>query len=144
MTLETGAGMARSLMGNLIVRTVLLVGAALIVTLPASAAGRFIGGGFGYASGGFGYDPYYYGGYPMVVHPNAGQVKLDTKIKDAEVYVNGAFAGTAGELKSMWLQQGTYNLEVRSPGRAPYAGRIYVVNGKTMHVRPELRVEPKS
>jgi hypothetical protein len=80
----------------------------------------------------------------MVTHPDAGLVKLDTKVKDAEVYVNGAFAGTAGDLKSMWLRQGTYNLEVRSPGRAPYTARVYVVNGKTMHVRPDLRVEPKS
>jgi hypothetical protein len=32
----------------------------------------------------------------------------------------------------------------RERGRSLYAERIYVVNGKTLHVRPELRVEPKS
>ena len=144
MTLNTGTGVAKALMGNSIVRKLLLVCAALIVALPASAGVRFVGGGFGYAPWGFGYDPYYYGGYPMAAHPNAGEIRLDTKVKDAEVYVNGAFAGAARDLKSMWLQQGTYNLEVRSPGRAPFKAQVYVVNGKTMHVRPELRVEPKS
>lgn len=144
MTLHTGTGAAKSLLGNSIVRNLLLVCAALIVALPASARGRYIVGGVGYGPWGYGYDPYYLGAYPMVVHPNAGEIRLDTKVKDAEVFVNGAFAGTAGDLKSMWLQQGTYNLELRSPGRAPYTAKIYVVNGKTMHVRPELRVEPKS
>ncbi len=80
----------------------------------------------------------------MVSHPNAGEVKLDTNVKDTEVFIDGAYAGTVGSLKSMWLRQGAYNLEIRSPGRARYAERIYVVNGKTLHVRPELRVEPKS
>ena len=149
MTRTTGTGAGRSHIGNSILRKLLFVCAALIVTLPASAAVRHIGIGIGFGPafgpwGYYGYDPFFYGAYPMVTHPDAGLVKLDTKVKDAEVYVNGAFAGTAGDLKSMWLRQGTYNLEVRSPGRAPYTARVYVVNGKTMHVRPDLRVEPKS
>jgi len=38
---------------------------------------------------------YGYGGYYGV--PNAGQVKLDTKVKDAQVFVDGAYAGTSGK-----------------------------------------------
>ena len=150
MTLTTGTGAARSRIGNSIMRKLLFVFAALIVTLPASAAVRHFRGGFGFGPAfgpwGYWYEPYYYGYgvYPMDLHPNAGHVKLDTKVKDAEVFVNGAFAGTVGDLKSLWLRQGAYNLEVRSPGRATYSERIYVVNGKTLHVRPELRLEPKS
>lgn len=148
MTLRTGTGVAGSHPGNSIMRKLLLVGAALIVTLPASAAVHYVGGGFGFGPAfgpwGYGGAPYSYGATPLVTHPDAGQVKLDTKVKGAEVFVNGAYAGTAGDLKSMWLRQGSYNLEVRSPGRARYAERIYVVNGKTLHVRPELWVEPKS
>jgi hypothetical protein len=79
----------------------------------------------------------------MFPHAYAGQVKLDTKVKDADVYINGAYAGTVGSLKSMWLRQGAYNLEIRSPGRARYAERIYVVSGKTLRLSPELRVQPK-
>jgi len=130
------------------VRKVLLVCAALIVTVPANAAVRYVGVGLGFGPAfgpwGYGYGPYYYGAYPVVSHPNAGQVKLDTKLKDAEVFVDGAYAGTVGNLKSLWLRHGAYNLEVRSPGRTTYAERIYVVDGKTVHVRPELSVEPKS
>jgi hypothetical protein len=146
MTLRTGTGTEGSHTGDSIMRKLFLVCAALIVTLPASAAVRYVGRGFGgpaFGPWGYGYEPYYFGAYP-VSHPNAGQVKLDTKVKDAEVYVNGAYAGTARDLKSMWLRQGAYNLEVRSPGRTQYAQRIYVLNGKTTHVRPELNVEPAS
>lgn len=128
-------------------RKLLLVCAALIVALPAGAAVRYVRGGFGYGPAfgpwGYGYGPYAYGAYPMFSHPNAGQVKVDTNVKDAEVFINGAYAGTVGSLKSMWLRQGSYNLEVRSPGRARYAERIYVLNGKTLRVRPELRVAQK-
>jgi len=128
-------------------RKLLLVCAALMVALPASAAVRYVRGGFGfgpaYGPWGTWYAPYFYGAYPAFSHPNAGEVKLDTNVKDAEVFINGAYAGTVRSLKSMWLRQGAYNLEVRSRGRARYAERIYVVNGKTLRVRPELRVEPK-
>jgi len=148
MTLTTGAGAAGSHVGNSMVRKLLVVCAALIVTLPASAAVRHFRGGFGFGPAfgpwGYWYEPYYYGAYPMFSHPNAGQVKLDTKVKGAEVYIDGAYAGTAGDLKSIWLHQGAYDLEVRSPGGERYAERIYVVNGKTMHVHPDLRAEPKS
>jgi hypothetical protein len=128
-------------------RKLLLVYAALIVALPAGAAVRYVRGGFGYGPAfgpwGYWYAPYAYGAYPGFSHPNAGEVKLHTDIKDAEVFINGAYAGSARSLKSMWLRQGAYNLEVRFPGRARYAERIYVVLGKTLHVRPELRVEQK-
>ena len=140
---------ARFLLGNSIVRKLLLVGAALVVTLPAGAAVRYVGGGFGFGPAfggwGYGYPPYYGGAYSVVVtHPGAGEVKLDTKIKDADVFVNGAYAGTAKELKTMWMRQGAYNFEVRSPGRPTFAEKIYVVTGKTVHVRPGFGAEPKS
>ena len=152
MTLTTGTSAARFHMGRSILRKLLFVCAALVVTLPASAAVRYRGGiGFGYGYGpmfgpwGYWYEPYYYGMYPGVIsHPNAGLVKLDTKVKDAEVFVDGAFAGTVRDMKSLWLRQGSYNLEVRSPGRATYSAKIFVVNGKTVHVHPELALEPKS
>ncbi|MBN9660841.1 MAG: PEGA domain-containing protein [Acidobacteria bacterium] len=148
MTLTNGGNDAGRRIGAGMLRKLMLVSAALVMALPASAGVRYFRGGFGYGGGwgpwGFGYDPYFYGGYPMVTHPNAGQVKLDTKVKDAEVYVNGSYAGTTGELKSMWLRQGSYKLEVRAAGREAFDRQIYVVNGKTMKVRPDLRPEPRS
>ena len=129
--------------------TVLLVfGVALIATLPASAAARFRGGfivGPIIRPWGW-YDPFFYGPYYgayAVPYRNAGQVKLDTNVKDAEVFINGAYAGTAGKLKSMWLRPDTYDLEIRAPGRTSYAERIYVVAGKTLRLHADLRVQAR-
>ena len=128
--------------------------AVLMTTQPASASVRFHGGFFvgpvirpwGWYGPYYGYyGPYgFYGPYRPYVYSNVGEVKLDTKVKDAEVFINGAYAGTAGKLKSMWLRPDTYDLEIRAPGRAPYDERIYVVAGKTLHVRPDFGVEAKS
>jgi len=84
----------------------------------------------------WGYGPAYYG--PYYAHPNAGEVKLDTKVKDAQVFINGSYAGTTKQNKSMYLRQGSYNLEIRQAGRTEYAEKIYVVAGKTLKLRPEL------
>ncbi len=73
--------------------------------------------------------------------PNAGQVKLDTHVKDAQVFVDGAYAGTSGKLKTMWMRTGTYTIEMRAPGQAQFAEKIYVVAGKTVHVEPGFQPE---
>ena len=67
-----------------------------------------------------------------------GQVKLHADLKDAEVFIDGAFAGTVSERKSMWLEPGAYNLEVRAPGRETYAKRIYVLSGKSLRVNAKM------
>ena len=77
-----------------------------------------------------------YGGY--YANPYAGEVKLETKVKDAGVFINGAYAGTTHQNKSMYLRPGSYNLEVKEAGKTVYSERIYVVAGKTLHLRPEL------
>ena len=81
----------------------------------------FVGPAFGRGFYGW-YGPYWgmspYGPYFGV--PNAGEVKLDTKVKDAQVFINGNFAGTTGELKTMTMQPGNYSIEVRAPGRPPF------------------------
>ena len=55
------------------------------------------------------------------------------------MFINGAYAGAAGKLKTMWFQPNTYDLEIRAPGRTPYTERIYVVAGKTVHVHVDQR-----
>lgn len=134
---------------------VLTAGLFVAAALPAAAAPHaFVRGGFGYRSAwrggwggwggwggpwGYGYFPYY--GPYVGINPNAGEIKLDTKLKDAEVFINGAYAGTVREMKTMWMRQGSYDLEIRAPGREEFQSRIYVVNGKTIHIRPDLRVK---
>ena len=124
----------------------LLILAASLMTLApmsASAAVRgFVGFGGPYYGGGYRsyWGPYWgvpYGGV-YYAHPNAGEVKLDTKVKDAQVFINGAYAGTTHQNKSMYLRQGSYNIEIRQAGRKQYAEHIYVVAGKTLHLHPEL------
>lgn len=59
-----------------------------------------------------------------------GEIKLNSAPKDAEVYIDGAFAGTAGKLKSMWLDPGIYQLEVGEN----YRKKVYVLGGKSLRL----------
>lgn len=122
----------------------LVLAAALMTLAPisASAAVRgFVVVGRPYYGGAF-YSPYwggYWGPYwGAGYYPNAGEVKLDTKVKDAEVFINGAFAGTTHDNKTMHLRPGNYNIEIREAGQARFDQKVYVVAGKTLHLHPEL------
>jgi len=126
----------------------LFVGALLMAALPASAMVGFRGGFvIGPAFGPLGwYGPGLYGPYGPypAYYANVGEIKLSTNVKDADVFINGAYAGKAAKLKSMWLAPDGYNLEVRAAGYAPYSERVYVVPGKTMRVDAQLTAGPKS
>lgn len=129
----------------------LVLGAFLIVTLPASAAVRFRGGFVvGPAFGPWGlYAPYAYGPYGFYeaypgYYATAGELKLKTNVKDADVYINGAYAGKAAKLKSIWLRPDAYSIEIRAAGYAPYAERIYLLAGKSWQVKADLVPVPKS
>ena len=111
----------------------------------------------------FGYFPYYsYWGrypfhhltgawaYPDFYHPiyfadyartsGGGRIKLKTKYKESSVYVDGAFAGLAKDLKDIWLEPGVYQLKVEPEERlAPFEIRVYVLTGKTVRIEPEFR-----
>jgi hypothetical protein len=123
----------------------LAMAACTVGSMAAAGHGRIVvaragfGGGFG---GGY-YAPYpgAYFGAPMggyYGYPNAGEVKLDTKVRDAEVFINGAYAGTTRDNRTMRLRPGQYNIEIRAFGQTRFAERVYVVAGKTMHIRPVL------
>jgi hypothetical protein len=94
--------------------------------------------GLGWYSPYWGPYPYPYGYYNYV--PTTGAVKFDTDVKDAEVYIDGAYAGTVGKLKTMNLRPGAYNIEVRAPGRTQFDKKVYVAAGKTLHLNPDLHV----
>jgi hypothetical protein len=147
-------------------KRLLLASALVFAMLPVTAAahgGFGRAGGFGHFGGygrfdGFGrraflpmgwggwygwYGPYwdmypYWGWYGT---PNAGQVKLETHLKDAEVYINGNYAGTVGHLKTMTLTPGNYSIEVRAPGRAPFRQNVHVLAGKTLKLHPDLPIQ---
>ncbi len=83
--------------------------------------------------------PYPYGYYNYA--PATGAVQFDTSVKDAEVYIDGAYAGTVGKLKTVHLRPGSYAIEVRAPGRTQFDKKVYVAAGKTLHLNPDLRVQ---
>jgi hypothetical protein len=89
------------------------------------------------------YDPFYMGWlHPgfyngFIRQPNMGEIKLREADKDADVFLDGAYAGTTQKLKSMWLEPGVYNLELRTGDRA-FKKRVYVLSGKTLELRPQL------
>src|SRR4029077_13436755 len=78
---------------------------SLFFLVPAASAhfrGGFVGGygpGWGWYGPGWGwYGPYGWGwgyGYGYAPVPNSGQVKIENVAKDALVYVDGGYAGTA-------------------------------------------------
>ena len=122
--------------------TILAASMLTLAPMNASAAIRgFVTVGRPYYGGWYApyWGPYWgygYGGY--YAHPNSGEVKLDTKVKDAQVFINGAYAGTTHQNKSMYLRPGSYNIEIREVGRTAFVQKVYVVPGKTLHLRPEL------
>jgi hypothetical protein len=127
-------------------RRLLLAAIVLMAILPVGAAahGRravFVRpvivpyGWYGWHDPFWGPSPY----RPYVfTRSNDGKVKIETKAKDANVYINGSFAGTVRELKTMKLRSGSYKIEIRKPGSSQYGEQIYVVPGKTIHLYPGL------
>ncbi len=136
-------------------RLALTVLALCLAAAPAAAHEGFHGGGgFGggfhrgfvvrpFFFGGF-YDPWFWGpyeygpywGYGYSEHAGMGKVKIETQLKDAEVYVDGAYAGTTSHTKDMWLRSGAHNIEIRAPGHPKYALHVYVLGGKTLKISP--------
>ena len=122
-------------------------------------AGISVGAGYARYSGypwypyGFGY-PYYapmWWGMDAFFHPgywtgyrrgpDMGNVQLKTDRKDAELFIDGAFAGQAKDRRSIWLEPGAYNLELRAGGER-FERRVYVLSGKTLRIDAPLEAKP--
>ena len=114
---------------------------ALAIVVPAASAHPriFIGGGFYgpafYGPGYYGwYGPGYYGApYAIEAGPYLGKVKFETKMKDANVYVDNAFAGTVRELGTFPLKPGMHSIELRDPsGQILFQDKVNILAGKTL------------
>jgi hypothetical protein len=120
--------------------TLAIAGALMaLAPLAAPAAVRvFVGPpafGYGFYSPGF-YAPY--GPGPYGYYANAGTVKIDSKAKEAEVFVNGAYAGLVKDNKTMHFRQGSYTIEIRVAGGSTFSENVYVTAGKTIHIAPAV------
>jgi len=82
------------------------------------------------------YYPYSYGWRQVYAAPRTGNVKIQTRLKDASIYVDGGFAGMTGKLKEFSLQPGNHDIEVRSATEGTlFHERVQVLLGKTVEVR---------
>ena len=127
---------------------VLMLSFSILFSATSSAGIRF--GGFGFSAGysyfsgpwnaypGYGfYGPWDYG-YPWYapyyLDPagDRGTVRLKKVDNAASVFINDAYAGLAKDLKTIYLDPGAYNLELRSPGQPHIQKRIYVLSRKTL------------
>jgi hypothetical protein len=114
--------------------------AALVLMAPLAASARvgvFVAPriGWGWYAPVWGAYPYpYYGYYPA---PVTGDVKFDTHDKQAQVYIDGAYAGTVGQVKTMHLHPGSYDIEVRGKAGTDFNEKVYIAAGKTLHLNPD-------
>ena len=101
-------------------------------------------GWYGPYGGGW-WDPFWYGPYLHPAYfsgfqqgPGMGELKLKDAPKDAMVFLDGAYAGTADKLKNMWLEPGIYNLEIKDESGRTWKQRVYVLSGKELELKPKL------
>jgi hypothetical protein len=136
--------------GMLLGKKLSLLAFVILLTLPCAAGvqlgGVIVGVGYSHFSGPYCcYDPFYYDSFAGYYGapwyspiwftqsgPNKGTVKLDKVEKTAEIYIDQAFAGVAKDLKTIYLDPGAYDLEVRAAGKDPVQKRVYVLSGKTV------------
>ena len=70
-----------------------------------------------------------------------GEIRLTTDPKEAKVYIDGGYAGTADKLKTLWLDPGAYDLTVSADGREDFHERLYVLSGKSLKISAKLDPE---
>lgn len=129
-------------------RFIVLAALAIAMLVPISAAAQvrvgvgFYGGPWGYYGpwgypygpyyGGYAYGPYGYGIYGPYGRP-MGEVRIKSPDSNAQIYINGALAGAAHDLKKIYLAPGTYNIEQRI-GSDVQKQRIYVVVNRSIKI----------
>ena len=71
-----------------------------------------------------------------------GEVRLDLRPRDAEVYVDGYFAGLVddfdGRFERLTLEVGPHRIEIVAPGFVPRAFDVYVDPDRTIDVHGDL------
>ena len=103
------------------------------------------GGNYGGGYGG-GYDGGGYGAYGGPYGWSIGGVRFKVNLKDAEVYVDGYYAGIVDDFDGLWqqlrLDDGGYHIEVRKPGMDTLTFDVRVQPGRTITYRGEMTATP--
>jgi hypothetical protein len=103
------------------------------------------------------YDPYVYGGWYYGYYPSAwqypyyggyrydmsGSLRLQVEPREAEVFVDGYYAGTVDNFDGMFqrlhLEPGQHDLELYLPGHRSFTQKVYLQPGQTFRVRHEMQ-----
>ncbi len=135
-----------------------IVIAATVMAVPSFAAQRVVVGPrlapraivrgyapvivrpFGYyGPGWYGYwgPDWYYPRLGYSVGPATGEVKIDTHLKDASVYVDAGYVGPVDKFKKFRLTPGNHDIELRDrSGQTILKERVQVILDKTVEIRP--------
>jgi hypothetical protein len=108
-------------------------------------------GSFGPAyAGHYGYTHYPQYGYTSYHAYSSGYdfggVRLRMRPRDAQVFVDGHYAGIVddfdGTFQQLRLEQGAHKIEVRMPGFEDLELDVYVQPGRTINIHEDLRPRP--
>jgi hypothetical protein len=93
------------------------------------------------------YDPYYGAGGPYYGggggnYYASGELRLEVKPRDAEVYIDGYFAGTVddfdGVFQSLTIEEGPHRVRIVAPGFEPLEFDVRVFAGRKISYKGEL------
>lgn len=105
-------------------------------------------GGY-YGNGGYYGGGYYGGSYGTYGGPygwSIGGVRLKVNMRDAEVYVDGYYAGVVDDFDGIWqqlrLDEGGYRIEIRKPGYSTLSFDVRVQPGRKITYHGELLPVP--
>ncbi len=100
--------------------------------------GGYYGGAYG---GGYGY-----GNYGGPYGWSVGGVRLKVNERDAEVYVDGYYAGVVDDFDGIWqqlrLDDGGYRVEIRKPGFDTLVFDVRIQPGRTITYRGQMQTMP--
>lgn len=88
----------------------------------------------------FPYYPYDWGwGWGYYSYDTRGKIKIRGYAQSDQVYINGAYAGTAKKRHEIKLEPGTYNIEVRRQGQELVNRDVYVLTNKSVEINIPFR-----
>jgi hypothetical protein len=100
-------------------------------------------GAYGYSYGGYYPAGYGYGGGYGYRDAGSGGVRIQGAVRDAEVYVDGYYAGIVddfdGPFQRLELEGGAHSIEIRAPGFPPLTYDVNVQPGQTVTVHANVR-----
>lgn len=107
------------------------------------------GGYYGNRWGGYGGYGGWGGGYGAYGGPygwSTGGVRMKVDARDAEVYVDGYYAGIVDDFDGTWqqlrLDEGGYRIEVRKPGMETLTFDVMIQPGRTITYRGHMTATP--